>query len=75
MPKMSKKNATKIIDQKFQDFIFLLEDITENDTDRGVEKRRDCPICDGVESLHYVRATSNGHIHAYCESCFMRIAQ
>ena len=75
MAKMSKKNATKRIDQKFQAFISLIEDITINDPERGIEKRRDCPICDGVESLHYFSAASNGHIHAYCESCFMRIVQ
>ena len=64
-----------VIDQKLQDFISLIEDIAENDPDRGIEKQRNCPICEGVKSLHYIRAASNGHIHAYCESCSIRIMQ
>ena len=36
--------------------------------DDGKRGRIDCPVCGGVGSLGFTRASYNGHIHAACET-------
>jgi len=41
--------------------------------DRGVKYEWKCPLCSGT--VKGARAASNGHLHAGCDGCGMRIME
>ena len=42
---------------------------------RGTSGQMDCPVCGGKGSVSYYRVPYNGHIHAECTVCQIRMMQ
>lgn len=55
-----------ILPKEVIDFLKAIPDFE----DRGVEHTAPCP-CGGT--IHAIRAVYNGHLHAFCDKCEMRM--
>ena len=42
---------------------------------RGISGQMDCPICGGKGTVSYYKVPYNGHIHAECTGCQIRMMQ
>ena len=42
---------------------------------RGTSGQMDCPVCGGKGAVSYYKVAYNGHIHAECTGCQIRMMQ
>jgi len=67
---MEKAKADRdLVMNHFKDAMIARKAITDHEKGkRGVHGKINCPVCNGVETLHYSIAGYNGHIHAKCKT-------
>ena len=68
----SEETNLEELTQKVNDFIIALFRLN---IPRGGSGRMDCPACGGKGSISYYRVPYNGHIHAECTGCKIRMMQ
>lgn len=56
-------------DEVYEQMVTFLKAL--NEAERDGKKEFVCPLCGGIVVMR--KAESNGHVHAYCNKCFMEV--
>jgi len=66
-------NADEIEDKEIEEFLNFMQVANDSCKERGKIYEFECPICKGKAKVS--KASVNGHIHARCEKCDMKVIQ